>query len=51
MCVFVVYTEFGNKELLLSCKVEMKADKYGAGEFAKFVACVYVVVNLKSYFH
>ena len=37
--VLVVYTEFGNKELLLSCNVEMKADKYGAGGFAKFVAC------------
>ena len=37
--VLVVYTKFGNKELLLSCNVAMKADKYGAGGFAKFVAC------------
>ena len=34
----VVYTEFWNNELLLSGKVEMKAGKYGAGGFAKFVA-------------
>ena len=40
LCVLVVYTEFGIKELLLSCNVDMKADKYGAGEFAKFVTCV-----------
>ena len=50
--MLVVYTEFGNKELLLSCNVEMKADEYRTGGFSKFVACcVAVVVNLKSCYH
>ena len=39
VCVLVVYTELGNKELLLSCNVEMKADEYRTGGFSKFVAC------------
>ena len=37
--VHSIYTEFGNKELLLSGKVELKSVGYGAGGFAKFVAC------------
>ena len=34
-----VFTEFGNKEFLLSRNVKMKSVGYGAGGFAKFVAC------------
>ena len=36
---YTAYTEFGNKELLLSGNVEMKSVGYGAAGFAKFVAC------------
>lgn len=37
----VLYTEFWNKKVMPFGKVEMKAGKRGAEEFAKFVGCSY----------